>query len=82
MSAGKEVQRLNANGHANGWYAQQIQSRASRNRETMAAVYERESWKACAKVVPAKCLKISGGRVYYQFLDGSTVTKPHQPRKD
>lgn len=74
-SAGKEVQAINARGHANGWYAQQLQSRAARNGETMAEVYERESWKVIASNVPATCTAIRGGKAHYRFLDGSTFIK-------
>jgi hypothetical protein len=76
-----EIERINSNGLARGWHAQQLQAHAKRTGRTMASLHVESTRNASAFSVPAEATHIKGGFVYYQFMDGSVVAHVHQKRE-
>lgn len=80
MSNKTEIQRINDRGWATGWHAERLAAEAKSQGKTMAALFSAKAAVSSAFNVPAKAVKIKGGKVHYQFLDGSTDAFLHQKR--
>jgi hypothetical protein len=70
MTARKD--EINARGHANGAYAQQLKNRAVSTKTTMAALFDADIQYSLAFNVPATCTHVTTQWICYRFLDGST----------
>jgi hypothetical protein len=76
----KELARINGRGHARGWHAQQLQTKAARDGRSMADAFLESIENASAFNVPAEAVQIRRGRVLYRFADGSEAEFLHQAR--
>lgn len=76
----KLVDEINARGWARGWHAMQLQKEAAQTGRTMAALHLERVANVSAFNVPAEATKISGGRVYYRFIDGSECSHTYVKR--
>ena len=81
MSAAKELARINGRGHAKGWHAHDLQSRATREGRTMADLFSEDLGQTSAFNVPAEAVRIRHGRVFYRFADGSEADFPQRQQR-
>lgn len=65
------IEKINSNGHANGWLAQQLQKESTRLNISMAKLFRAKIENSVAYNVPAKAVKSDSRYVYYEFIDGS-----------
>lgn len=63
--------RINKRGLAHGWHAEQLQAKAVRGEAKMADIFKESVDDSIAFNVPAECVKVSGRKAYYKFMDGS-----------
>lgn len=68
-----EVDRINDNGFANGWHAQQLLKDSQAKGATMANLWNEKTKGKSAFNVYARCTKVTSNLVHYEFLDKSTV---------